>query len=136
MRRLGPLLLTIAALSGPALAQGVPPNPFASNLPSVPPDSATVRSPRPPAIVPDGALAEKRDRIRACNASAGGQGLVGEGRRRFMTECIAGRIDAVPPPARQPSPRQARMKACNGEAAERRLRGEERSDFMTACLRG
>ncbi|MXP63122.1 phosphate-starvation-inducible protein PsiF [Roseomonas sp. M0104] len=81
----------------------------------------------------------QQDRMKACNSGAGTQKLEGDARRKFMSDCLAGRVPATGP-AQGGSPAQAaqrqRMTGCNATAAQRKLSGTARQDFMKSCLSG
>ena len=62
------------------------------------------------------------------------QGLKGDERREFMSQCLrkhpAGSKDSVAVDS------GGRLAPCSAEADRRKLRGDERSAFLGACLKG
>jgi hypothetical protein len=77
-----------------------------------------------PAFAADNA---QQDRMKACNTKA--EGMKGDERKAFMSNCLAGK-DA--PPAKMSQ--QDKMKACNVKAEGKK--GDERKAFMSECLKG
>jgi hypothetical protein len=86
--------------------------------------------------VPAGATHPQQERMKACNAEVASRGLGGEARRVFLKNCLAGRIELVPPAPKAPTPQQLRMKTCNADASARKLMGDARRSFLAGCLRG
>ena len=79
-----PLSLLLILMAAPAAAQGVPTNPFASNLPSYPrPHAAPAAPARPPQEL-------ARRRTAACVGEASARGFEGRRRRDFVRACLAG----------------------------------------------
>jgi hypothetical protein len=76
-----------------------------------------------PAFAADNA---QQDRMKACNTKA--EGMKGDERKAFMSNCLAGK-DA---PAAKMS-QQDKMKACNVKAEGKK--GDERKAFMSECLK-
>lgn len=79
MRALSLLFL----VASPALAQGVPTNPFASNLPSYP-------RPHMESVRPVPAAEMERRRTAACVGEASARGFAGRKQRAFVRHCLAG----------------------------------------------
>ena len=73
----------------------------------------------------------QQERMKSCNAQAGKEGLKGEERKAFMSECL--RADAG---NNNLTAQQERMKSCNAQASNQALKGDERKAFMSSCLRG
>lgn len=123
----GALILTGAGL--PAFAQA----PQAA-APAAP---ATSAAPAAPQIA-------QQQRMGACNTGAGTQHLAGPDRRKFMSDCLAGRVPPTPAaaaaPAQSGTPAQQaqrnKMRTCNADATTRHLAGTERRTFMSTCLSG
>ncbi|MEO1767060.1 PsiF family protein [Thiobacter aerophilum] len=73
----------------------------------------------------------QQERMRHCNEEAGKQGLKGDERKSFMSQCLKGGSQ----PAAARTEQQQRMADCNREAKEKGLKGEERKKFMSQCLK-
>lgn len=126
-----PILFALLLAAAPAFAQQPAP------APASPPAAPGATQPRQPSP----AQAAQQQRMRDCNATAGQRQLKGEDRRKFMSDCLAGRVPATEPPAAAAplTPQQAqqqRMRDCNAEAATRGLAGDARRGFMSECLAG
>jgi hypothetical protein len=84
MRSLSLLMILAAApIIAPAAAQGVPTNPFASNLPSYP-------RPHVESVRPLPAHETARRRTAACVGEASARGFAGRKQRAFVRHCLAG----------------------------------------------
>ena len=89
------------------------------------------------------AMTPQQEKMKLCNADAGAKKLKGGERKKFMSECLKGRVGeesarheaGVLPTAAEASPHN-RMKACNDEAGRQNLHGDERRAFMSTCLKG
>lgn len=77
----------------------------------------------------------QQQRMTDCNATAKTRSLSGDGRKQFMSACLAGKADSTQSAA-APATQQDRMKSCNAEAGTKKLAGDARRSFMSACLSG
>lgn len=73
----------------------------------------------------------QQERMRHCNEEAGKQGLKGDARKEFMSQCLKGGAE----PAKARTEQQQRMADCSREAKEKGLKGDERKKFMSQCLK-
>ena len=80
-----------------------------------------------PALAADAPANPQQERMKACNAKA--EGMKGDDRKKFMSDCLAGK-DTAPAKMTQ----QEKMKACNAKAGDKK--GDERKAFMSECLKG
>lgn len=87
-----------------------------------------------PALSQSEAQTAQRERMKTCNADAGGKKLAGDARKGFMADCLAGKTAADPEKAL--TPQQAKMKSCNADASAKSLKGDARKTFMSTCLKG
>ena len=79
-----------------------------------------------------------------CTADAKAQSLKGDDKKKFMTDCLAGKspttVAAAPaaaaPVAASTSDQQSLMKTCNADAKKQDLKGDARKAFMKTCLSG
>lgn len=78
-----PLSLLLVLMAAPAVAQGVPTNPFASNLPSYPRPRVEPARTQPPHEL-------GRRRTAACVGEASARGFEGRRQRAFVRACLAG----------------------------------------------
>jgi uncharacterized protein HemX len=76
----------------------------------------------------DRQLTPQQERMKSCNAQAGGKQMKGEERRDFMSQCLSGEGD------RKLTAQQEKMVTCNRTASERKLKGDERQTYMSKCL--
>lgn len=74
----------------------------------------------------------QREKFAACVHEA--QGLKGDERREFMSECLRKHPEAGKDAVAAES--GARLTPCNAEADRLKLHGDERRAFLGACLRG
>jgi hypothetical protein len=70
---------------------------------------------------PSPAQKAQQEKMKACNADAGKQGLKGAERKKFMSGCLGGKSEA------------AGNSACATSAAEKKLAGAAKSSFMKKC---
>jgi hypothetical protein len=70
---------------------------------------------------PSPAQKAQQEKMKACNADAGKQGLKGAERKKFMSGCLGGKSEA------------AGNSACAASAAEKKLAGAAKSSFMKKC---
>ncbi len=131
-----------AAFAAGVLILSVGGSPVLAQSPQVATPAAPV-APAPPASPAQPRTAQQQ-RMGACNTGAGSQHLTGPDRRKFMSDCLAGRVPPTPvaaaAPAQSGTPAQQaqrnRMTTCNETAAARQLAGTERRTFMSTCLSG
>lgn len=83
-----------------------------------------------PVRAADKPLTAQQQRMKSCNAEAGGKQLKGDERRQFMTRCLKGDSNG-----RDLSAQQERMVTCNREASGKHMKGDDRRSFMSQCLR-
>ena len=74
----------------------------------------------------------QREKFAACVHQA--QGLKGDERREFMSECLRKHPEAARDAVAAES--GGRLAPCNAEADRLKLHGDERRAFLGACLRG
>ena len=74
----------------------------------------------------DKAKTPQQEKMASCNKEAGDQGLKGDDRKKFMSDCLS----------KAKMSQQDKMKACNKEAGDKALKGDERKQFMSQCLKG
>ncbi len=72
----------------------------------------------------------QREKFAACAHES--QGLKGDERREFMSECLRKHAPAKDAVAHE----GGRLTPCNAEADRRKLHGDERRAFLGSCLRG
>jgi hypothetical protein len=72
----------------------------------------------------------QREKFAACAHES--QGLKGDERREFMSECLRKHAPAKDAVAHE----GGRLAPCNAEADRRKLHGDERRAFLGSCLRG
>ena len=82
---------------------------------------------------PSAAQTAQQQRMTDCNATAKTRSLSGDGRKQFMSACLAGKADSTQSAA-APVTQQQRMKDCNAEAGTKKLAGDQRRSFMSTCL--
>ena len=75
----------------------------------------------------------QQERMKSCNAQAGGKKLEGDARKKFMSSCLKGQESGA---SDKQTAQQERMKSCNKEAGDKKMKGDERKKFMSACLKG
>ncbi len=73
----------------------------------------------------------QREKFAACAHES--QGLTGDERREFMSECLRKHAPAEKDAVAAES--GARLAPCNAEADRRKLHGDERRAFLGSCLR-
>lgn len=83
-----------------------------------------------PAIAQQSANPQQQ-RMTACNTEAGAQQLSGDARKKFMSDCLAGKTTS----GSGSSTPQQRMTTCNAEAGSQHLTGDARKSFMSDCLK-
>lgn len=88
-----------------------------------------------PSFAQSAAQTAQQQRMKDCNATAKTRSLSGDGRKQFMSACLAGKADSTQSAA-APATQQDRMRSCNAEAGTKKLAGDERRSFMSTCLSG
>ncbi len=76
-------------------------------------------------------LTAQQQRMKDCNAQAGGKGLKGDARKSFMSSCLKGQE-----PSKARTEQQEKMASCNKQAGDKKLKGADRKAFMSECLKG
>ncbi len=93
------------------------------------------------------AATTQTSKMTQCNADAKAKALKGEGRKKFMKECLSAKAAEPAKPAvaekkampaahdgKKLSAQQEKMVTCNADAKTKALKGEARKKFMKECL--
>lgn len=75
----------------------------------------------------------QQQRMAKCNAEAKTQGLKGDTRRAFLTDCLKG---SGPPAGTDRKQAQARARTCEAEAGRQEMTSDARQLFLRGCLAG
>ena len=72
----------------------------------------------------------QQQKMKDCNAKAADK--KGDERKKFMSDCLAGKSTK----AKAPTAQQKKMTDCNKAADAKAIKGDARQKFMSDCLKG
>ncbi|MCX8003488.1 MAG: PsiF family protein [Burkholderiaceae bacterium] len=95
--------------------------------------AASLALPLAAATAEEKKLTPQQERMAVCNKQASDKKLAGDDRKKFMSDCLAGKVAAADD--KKLTPQQEKMRVCNKQAGDKKLEGDARKKFMSECLK-